>query len=599
LDFQNHSVEARAFALPKIINSDGKNYIPVVTAMHQGRAAAGTGDEGKIPVAAGAVVAGKDDVHQADAWKSGAHKKPEENKAFPQRVIILLDISGSMYGDNFDLVKKKILDLKNILEEKHIETVLLPYDHKLKKATTHYESNSVFDKINSLEADGGTDIYNPIDAVYQIAGNDDKRTMALLISDGIHESGPYSEAQIIDHAKNFSSVDAGVYTIGVGPNYKENLMRGILESAGFGGAVHIPEVKGGQEVFKTLLPEFIRGVSSAPHFPVFKFNQWFDKVINLTPSMRPVAKEADKFKAVSGYQNDAYNVAFIEEGKFDKAGVSIDVKDKANGKAFESWDLDIEDFDQAIGLDPSERELIKKMPLEALKVELMKKRDVGSMQNFTRLNSHTLDPRGLDSLADATQTIMSFTAGDIDEDDMRSQVGSMDSMIGGQSVYLRNPVQQDIGLDETVRNAERDYTVFMSPRDDGFEGPESISLSQADEDNFGKAFGIMKKLGSPEISLKDPIDPDQPYKLFFKDGDRISIGRGHDSDLMLLSKKVSRLHAEIFMEKGRLYIIDKGSKNGTKINDKKLVPGEKVLVTDEDKIKLGDATIKIVQAKQA
>ena len=62
---------------------------------------------------------------------------------------------------------------------------------------------------------------------------------------------------------------------------------------------------------------------------------------------------------------------------------------------------------------------------------------------------------------------------------------------------------------------------------------------------------------------------------------------GREADIMLVDTRVSRRHAQITNLNDQLTIEDLGSTNGTKVNDRKLQPGEKVGLTGTEKISFG------------
>ncbi len=65
----------------------------------------------------------------------------------------------------------------------------------------------------------------------------------------------------------------------------------------------------------------------------------------------------------------------------------------------------------------------------------------------------------------------------------------------------------------------------------------------------------------------------------------IKIGRLPDNDLIVQNNYASRYHAEIFLQSGKWYIRDSGSKNGTFVNGTKITTP--VLLRNGDKIKIG------------
>ncbi|MBW1982465.1 MAG: FHA domain-containing protein [Deltaproteobacteria bacterium] len=76
------------------------------------------------------------------------------------------------------------------------------------------------------------------------------------------------------------------------------------------------------------------------------------------------------------------------------------------------------------------------------------------------------------------------------------------------------------------------------------------------------------------------------------DPDTITIGRSPHNDIVLYNKMVSKAHAYIYpLSKGeKTYIVDTKSTNGTFINNKKIPPHEKHLLSDGDEISFGPET---------
>ncbi|MCD0484073.1 FHA domain-containing protein [Streptacidiphilus sp. ASG 303] len=69
-------------------------------------------------------------------------------------------------------------------------------------------------------------------------------------------------------------------------------------------------------------------------------------------------------------------------------------------------------------------------------------------------------------------------------------------------------------------------------------------------------------------------------------GAPIRFGRKSDNDVVLVSASASRLHAEIVTEDGASVLYDRDSRNGTRVNDRRvtrhvLVPGDRISIGDE------------------
>lgn len=69
------------------------------------------------------------------------------------------------------------------------------------------------------------------------------------------------------------------------------------------------------------------------------------------------------------------------------------------------------------------------------------------------------------------------------------------------------------------------------------------------------------------------------------DKDSFIIGRNPTiSDLVIIHKAVGRVHAEITKKDGSYYLIDNKSRNGTYLNEDKLIPGQEYKLNNNDKI---------------
>lgn len=89
-----------------------------------------------------------------------------------------------------------------------------------------------------------------------------------------------------------------------------------------------------------------------------------------------------------------------------------------------------------------------------------------------------------------------------------------------------------------------------------------------------------------ELQLK----PEQP-ELF--------IGRQESSDIVLKEETVSRKHARIILQNGDWFLEDLHSKHGTLLNGESIIPEEKRILHDGDKIQIGDETLEVVIASSA
>jgi pSer/pThr/pTyr-binding forkhead associated (FHA) protein len=75
----------------------------------------------------------------------------------------------------------------------------------------------------------------------------------------------------------------------------------------------------------------------------------------------------------------------------------------------------------------------------------------------------------------------------------------------------------------------------------------------------------------------------------------VTVGRGPTADIQLVHPLVSRLHAELSMQDGRLLIRDLGSRNGTVVNDE-LLRSDVRLVAREAILQVGPYVLRVAEA---
>jgi hypothetical protein len=103
----------------------------------------------------------------------------------------------------------------------------------------------------------------------------------------------------------------------------------------------------------------------------------------------------------------------------------------------------------------------------------------------------------------------------------------------------------------------------------------------------------------PEAGVTQAIPRQTPQpnygRLELPDGQRVTLsrattvlGRGHEADVRLADASVSRRHAEIRADAGRLLVDDLGSTNGTSVNGERIA---RAALLDGDRITLGSVTV--------
>ncbi len=82
------------------------------------------------------------------------------------------------------------------------------------------------------------------------------------------------------------------------------------------------------------------------------------------------------------------------------------------------------------------------------------------------------------------------------------------------------------------------------------------------------------------------------------DGERLSFGRGSDADHVITDQGLSRLHATVYRDGDRVWIVDENSSNGTFVNGSPVSPGGTPL-SNGDRINIGNETVLHVRFAEA
>lgn len=80
----------------------------------------------------------------------------------------------------------------------------------------------------------------------------------------------------------------------------------------------------------------------------------------------------------------------------------------------------------------------------------------------------------------------------------------------------------------------------------------------------------------------------------YKASSELSLGRGPSANISVQDPNMSSLHAQVQQKEGQLYLIDKGSKNKIRVNNKKT---ESVLLTDGLQFQLGNTKIQVEEVE--
>jgi Ca-activated chloride channel family protein len=166
----------------------------------------------------------------------------------PMNLTFVLDTSGSMAGHSLEMLQATCRQIAaNLREGDVVSMVTWNTQNNVvlsKHAVTGPNDAELLDAIDSVTADGGTDLHGGLVAGYQLAAASHREgivSRVLLVSDGGANVGVTDEELIAQHAGDQGS--DGIYLVGVGvgdsTTYNDLLMDRVTD-VGKGASVFVP-----------------------------------------------------------------------------------------------------------------------------------------------------------------------------------------------------------------------------------------------------------------------------------------------------------------------------------------------------------------------
>jgi Ca-activated chloride channel family protein len=181
----------------------------------------------------------------------------------PLNMSIAVDVSGSMSGEPISAVRAGLAALVDTIDPKDTVT-LIAYSGEaetLVESTpdSDPERQLLRDAVNSLEASGGTNIYEGLRQALESTESrldTNRQNRVILLSDGVATAGIESNERIINLGRTYAERGIGITTIGVGSEFDLELMRSLSE-AGSGNFYFMEDVDAVEEVFSEEVNTFL------------------------------------------------------------------------------------------------------------------------------------------------------------------------------------------------------------------------------------------------------------------------------------------------------------------------------------------------------
>ncbi len=146
------------------------------------------------------------------------------------------------------------------------------------------------------------------------------------------------------------------------------------------------------------------------------------------------------------------------------------------------------------------------------------------------------------------------------------------------------------GIDNTLLTSELSHVLEATAKERGWRTGGPISVELNTDAAVGRGSIKCAATSVPtELPSWGELAEHRGDRHFPLRDNRLSIGRSHEADVTIDEAEVSRMHAVLFRQAGRLWITDLGSANGTTINGAP-VSGEPAEVGSGDMLSFGPTT---------
>lgn len=182
----------------------------------------------------------------------------------PRDLIVVVDTSGSMAEDDRIAYVKQGMDLliDELAESDRIGIVSYASNGLVRAELGAVDKWQLHEIVSSLQADGGTNIYEGLELGMQMAANNlsaERQARVILLSDGNITAGPGPD-QVADLSETYVADGIGLTTIGVGNDFNLELMKGLAET-GSGNFYYVESPEAVTEVFTEELAYFAQPIA--------------------------------------------------------------------------------------------------------------------------------------------------------------------------------------------------------------------------------------------------------------------------------------------------------------------------------------------------
>lgn len=235
-----------------------------------------------------------------------------ENQAIAKDVIVVLDQSGSMFGDKWDQARNAAeYVLKKLNPNDRFNVILFSTGWRVfsNNMESTSQASAAIDWVRGQDAVGGTDINGALTTALQMADKE-RPTTVLFLTDGLATEGTTESSQILANLKAAARPNVRVFSFGVGDDVDTLLLDSIVRDQHGAGTYVRPTERIDEEVAS------LYNKISAPVLT----NVTLETGGLNTSDVYPTTPLPDLFAGtqltlVGRYRGDASNLSFTLKGK--------------------------------------------------------------------------------------------------------------------------------------------------------------------------------------------------------------------------------------------------------------------------------------------
>ncbi len=155
-----------------------------------------------------------------------------DEEVVPKDVIVVLDQSGSMFGDKWDQAREAVAYvLENLNPEDRFNVIVFSTGYRVyaNELRGPDRADDAADWVRGLEAIGGTDINAALTAALDMA-DPDRQTVILFVTDGVPTEGETETSAILDNFAERASDNVRLFSFGVGDDVETFLLDTLAQN---------------------------------------------------------------------------------------------------------------------------------------------------------------------------------------------------------------------------------------------------------------------------------------------------------------------------------------------------------------------------------